>query len=111
VRLSALQGNDPSLDSNEELYLAWEDDPGEQARRIWFWWYGCRDQFDAFPTALRLVALVETSSASVESLFSVLKLAVDAIGKFMLEETLVTRLFVQYNMVRYGVYQSPPTSR
>jgi hypothetical protein len=57
------------------------------------------------------VALVETSSASVESLFSVLKLAVDAIGQFMLEETLVTRLFVQYNMVRYGVYQSPPTSR
>jgi hypothetical protein len=57
------------------------------------------------------VALVQTSSASVERLFSVLKLVVDAIGHFMLEETLVTRLFAQYNMVRYGIYQSPPTSR
>jgi hypothetical protein len=69
----------------------------------------CVDKFDAFSTALRLVALVQTSSASVERLFSVLKLVVDAIGKSMLEETLETRLFVQYNMVRHGTYQSPAT--
>jgi hypothetical protein len=48
------------------------------------------------------VALVQTSSASVERLFSVLKLVVDAIGNSMLEETLGTRLFVKYKMVRHA---------
>jgi hypothetical protein len=49
--------------------------------------------------------------ASVErlSLLLVLKLVVEAIGQTMLEETVETRLFVQYNMVRRGSYgyQSP----
>jgi hypothetical protein len=100
------QENDPSFDSREERYKTWEDDPGEEARWIWIWWADVRDKFTSFSTALRLVALVQTSSASVERLFSVLKLVVDAIGNNMLEETLETRLFVKYNMVRNGFYLS-----
>jgi hypothetical protein len=87
-------------------YKTWEDDPGEEARRIWIWWSYIRDKFNAFSHALRLVALVQTSSASVERLFSVLKLIVESIGHSMLEETLETRLFVKYNMVRNNTYQS-----
>jgi hypothetical protein len=101
-----LQENDPSFDSREERYKTWKDDPGEQARRIWIWWSHVRDKFNAFSLALRLVALVQTSSASVERLFSVLKLIVESIGHSMLEETLETRLFVKYNMVRHNIYQS-----
>jgi hypothetical protein len=108
---NALEENDPTFDSREERYKTWEDDPGEEARRIWIWWSDVHDQFASFSTALRLVALVQTSSASVERLFSVLKLLVDAIGNSMLEETLETRLFVKYNMVRHGIYQSLSTYR
>jgi hypothetical protein len=43
----------------------------------------------------------------VERLLSVLKLVVDAIGQSMVEETLEAWLFVQNNMVRNGIYQSP----
>jgi hypothetical protein len=50
--------------------------------------------------ALRLVALIQTSSASVERLFSAMKLVVDLIGQSMLEETVEAWLFVQYNMAR-----------
>jgi hypothetical protein len=67
---TALEENDPSFDSREERYKTWEDDPAEEARRIWIWWSECRDEFTSFSTALRLVALVQTSSASVERLFS-----------------------------------------
>jgi hypothetical protein len=104
ARQNKLEENDPSFDSREERYKTLEDDPGEEARRIWIWWSDVHDEFASFFTALRLVALVQTSSASVERLFSVLKRFVDAIGNFMLEETLETRLFVKYNMVRHGIY-------
>jgi hypothetical protein len=103
-----LREDDPSTDSREGRYRTWEDDPGEQARRIWIWWLDRFDRFSAFAKAARLIVLIQTSSASVERLFSKLKLLVDAIGESQLEETVETRLFVQYNLVRYGVYQSPP---
>ena len=51
---------------------------------------------------LRLVGLVQVLSASVERLFSQLKLVVNAVGHSQLEETLEARLFVQENMLPNG---------
>jgi hypothetical protein len=36
-----------------------------------------------------------------------MKLAVEAIGQSLLEETLETQLFVQYNVLRHRIFQSP----
>jgi hypothetical protein len=107
ARQRSLRKDDPSTDCREERYRTWEDDSGEQAGRIWIWWTERFDRFDAFTKAARLIVLVQTSSASVERLFSRVKLIVDAVGESQLEETLKTRTFVQYNMVRHGIYQAP----
>jgi hypothetical protein len=47
--------------------------------------------------ALRLVALVQPSSARMERIFSQLKLTLDAVGSSCLEKTLEARLFVREN--------------
>jgi hypothetical protein len=62
--------------------------------------------FEDFVTAVCLVGLVQVSSASVERLFSQLKLVVNLVGQSMLEETLEARLFVLENMIPNGVYLS-----
>ena len=46
---------------------------------------------------MRLVALVQTSSASVERVFSQVKIIVDTIGEAALESTLETRLKQRVN--------------
>jgi hypothetical protein len=63
--------------------------------------------FKDFVTAVHLVGLVQVSSASVERLFSQLKIVVNSVGQsMMLEETLEARLFVLENMIPNGVYLS-----
>jgi hypothetical protein len=47
--------------------------------------------------ALRLVALVQPSSARMERIFSQLKLTLDAVGSSCLEKTVEARLFVREN--------------
>ena len=49
--------------------------------------------FTFLAKALRIVVLAQPSSASVERVFSQLKMIVDACGERMLEETLETRMF------------------
>ena len=49
------------------------------------------------PTKNWLVVLVQTSSASVERVFSQVKFIVEAIGERGLEETLETRLMCRIN--------------
>ena len=98
-----LNGREESLQPSREVkYRTWEDDPAERARRIWFWWRDHNPQFEDFATAVRLVGLVQVLSASVERLFSQLKLVVNAVGHSQLEETLEARLFVQENMLPNG---------
>lgn len=92
--------------SREVRYESWEEDPSEKSRRIWYWWKDHKPEFEDFATAVRLVGLVQVSSASVERLFSQLKLVVDSVGQSMLEETLEARLFVLENMIPNGVYLS-----
>lgn len=78
----------------------WKDDKIETARRIWEWWrvrvHGV-NLFKFWPLALRLVALVQPSSARMERIFSQLKLTLDALGFSALEKTVEARLFVREN--------------
>ena len=75
----------------------WRDDRIEKARRIWEWWKTYRHKFTYFSNAVRLVVLVQTSSASVERVFSQIKIIVDNIGECALESTLETRLMSRVN--------------
>lgn len=81
--------------SREVAFRDWKSDPMETARRIWEWWrmrLVGSTKFVFWRTAVRLVVLVQPSSAAAERVFSQLKLIVDAIGHSELEETLVLRL-------------------
>ena len=93
----------PELEANGTRIKAvrtWKDDKAETARRIWEWWrvrvYRVK-VFDFWPLALRLVALVQPSSARMERVFSQLKLVLDAVGSSCLEETVEARMFVRQN--------------
>ena len=59
------------------------------------------DTFPAWKGALRLVVLVQPSSATAERVFSQLKLIVDACGESMLAETVLYRMLRRCNA---GVY-------
>jgi hypothetical protein len=50
-----------------------------------------------FSTAARLVALVQTSSASVERAFSQVKVIVDTVGVNALEDSVQTRVMSRIN--------------
>lgn len=81
--------------SREVAFHDWKSDPMETARRIWEWWrmrLVGSTKFVFWAKAVRLVVLVQPSSAAAERVFSQLKLVVDAIGHSELEETLVLRL-------------------
>lgn len=82
--------------------VTWKNDPIEKARRIWEWWRSKRcTELHHFTWAARLVALVQVSSASVERIFSQVKLIVETTGVNPLEETLTTRLMERCNV--YGI--------
>jgi subtilisin family serine protease len=86
-------------------FNTWEDDPMETARRIWEWWrvrVWKVSVFKYWPLALRLVALVQTSSARIERVFSQLKLILEAISYSALEKTVEARLFTLVNEGQYG---------
>ena len=73
------------------------DDPREKARRIWEWWPIHREKFVYFKTAVRLVVLVQVSSAPVERVFSRLRLIVETSQQNTLHDAILLRLFVAIN--------------
>ena len=75
----------------------WKDDHIEVARRAWEWWRLHRDKFVYLSIAARLIVLVQVSSASVERVFSQLKLIIDAIGVSALKDNIECRLFERLN--------------
>jgi hypothetical protein len=95
----------PSLDPEIEgarvkAVRNWEDDAAETARRIWEWWRVRVHRvkiFHFWPLALRLVVLVQPSSARMERVFSQLKLVLGSVGTSCLEETVEARMFVREN--------------
>ena len=77
-----------------------KDDPGERARRIWEFWRALVNGtglFLAWKHAIRLVVLVQPSSAAAERIFTQLKKIVDACGESMLPDMLEFRLFQRCN--------------
>ena len=58
--------------------------------------------FKYWPLALRLVALVQTSSARFERVFSQHKLIFETIGHSASEKTAEARLFTLVNEGQYG---------
>ena len=83
-------------------YNDWKDDPGEVSRRIYGWWttmlIAKPTSCQTFRTALRLVVLMQPSSASVERVFSQLNHIRRRCGYKMLEETLEVRLMLRYQL-------------
>ena len=75
----------------------WKDDPIEVARRAWEWWRLHRNKFTYLSMAARLVVLAQVSSASVERIFSQLKLIIDSVGVSALKDNLECRLFERIN--------------
>jgi hypothetical protein len=81
----------------EDDAVSWEKSPAEKARRIFEWWKIRVPVFKYWPTALRLIVLVQPSSAFVERAFSQIKLIIQQIGVSGLEETLEARALVHCN--------------
>ena len=81
----------------------WMDDTNEKAHRIWELWRAKakRDNLQYFGMTARIVVLVQMSSASVERVFSQVKLIVNSIGENALEDNLETRLVERVN--KYGI--------
>jgi hypothetical protein len=80
---------------------SWKDDPAELARRIWEWWRGRMDRFTFFQEAVLLVVLVQVSSASVERVFSQLKLILESGGSDCLNDMNELRVFERVNRKQY----------
>ena len=89
------EGRPDSAQTRVSIYTSWKEDAGERSRRIWEWWKNrvkSEDDFKFFKTAVRLVALTQVSSASVERVFSQLVRIKKECGETMLEETVFLRL-------------------
>jgi len=78
----------------------WRNDPIEKARRVWEWWKAnCTNSSIHYFVllAVHLVVLVQVSSASVEHIFSQVKLICDNIGVSCLEESIICRMYERCN--------------
>jgi hypothetical protein len=80
---------------------SWKDDPAELARRVWEWWRGRMNRFTFFKEAVLLVVLVQVSSASVERVFSQLKLILESGGSECLNDMNELRVFERVNRKQY----------
>ena len=75
----------------------WKGDHSQYGRRVWKWWASQHYKFLKFDEAIRVVALIQTSSASVERVFSQLKLFLGRIGEIGLHENIEAHLITRVN--------------
>ena len=77
----------------------WKKDPGERARCIWIFWTQLfpHPELTCFAKALRLVVLKQTSSATIERIFSQLTYIQRICGLATTSETLRLRLLIRCN--------------
>ncbi len=75
----------------------WKVDEAEVSRRIWEWWVVHRGKFTFFQDAVRLVVLVQASSAGVERVFSLFKYIMETCQDHALADQLQLRLFTKVN--------------
>jgi hypothetical protein len=92
---------DDIADINRYKESHWEDDPGERGRRIYQWWLSWilnnSSEIKFFAHAIRLVALVQPSSAACERVFSQLQYIRHICGDRLLEDLLEFRLLMRCN--------------
>ena len=87
-------------DAGADVAVAWTQNPGEKARRIWEWWRARlvkNDVFTFFKLAIRLVVLVQASSAAVERANSRLKRIFDVLGENASADLIAYRQFRALN--------------
>ena len=94
------------VDKEHENFVKWEDDRSMHARCIWKWWGSKYHKYPGFGSVVRLIALLQTSSASVERVFSQLKLIVGQIGQSALEDNFELRLMRRVNKEFFGTYNN-----
>jgi hypothetical protein len=90
-----------NTNNKTDLKKIWQDDPKEVARRVWQWWVANNGNFHYLSIAVRLIVLVQTSSASAERAFSQLGLILDGLGNCALDDVVELRLFERVNREKY----------
>jgi hypothetical protein len=95
-----LQATNLNLGEEKE----WTGDAVEVARRTFEWWGTMQERLPNLAMAIRQVVLVQTSSASVERVFSQLGLILKAIGCTSLDETMELRVFERVNRSLYSLH-------
>jgi hypothetical protein len=79
----------------------WQLDTSEKCRRVWEWWIIHRHNLTFFKVAVRLVVLIQVSSAAVERIFSQLKLILETTQQHTLHDAIELRLFERVNTKHY----------
>jgi hypothetical protein len=75
----------------------WKEDYSEYGRRVWKWWGSRKYRFIHATKAVKLVALIQTSSAFVERVFSQVQLITREIGEERLRDNIETRVMRRVN--------------
>ena len=94
----------PNPGLREILPRDWKSDPAEKGRRLWLWWriraYECKE-FRNFSVVVRLVALIQPSSAAMGRVFSQPILICTQCGVCVLESTLESRCMERCNKLDF----------
>ena len=95
-------GDNEELQAGNFRLMDWKKDVNERARRIYNYWRMIMnenrgDDIPRFCEALRLVVLVQASSAFVERIFSQLTFIRRIVGDRIEQETLELRAFIRCN--------------
>ena len=92
---------EPTRDHRNPRFDEWKKDPGERARRTWIWWNKIFKlevgSLENFWRIVRCVVLNQSSSASVERVFSQLNCICRTIGVNAVDETVAARLMMRVN--------------
>jgi len=81
----------------KDTILAWKNDAGEYAERIWKWWKHRKEKYPYHGVTIRLIAYAQLSSCSVERVFSKLERIVTVTSDNIKEDMCEVRLLLQVN--------------
>ena len=85
------------LNEQTGMNKTWKEDYSEYGRRVWKWWGSRKHRFTYVTKAVKLVALIQTSSAFVERVFSQVRLITCEIGEEALRDNIETRVMRRVN--------------
>ena len=99
--MAAVGEDDSNVGSEADAGNDWKQDVGERSRRIYEWWKALMNarngDIPAFQEAVRLVAITQVSSASVERVFSQLTFIRRAVGDNTLRDLIELRAYIRCN--------------